>query len=295
MSIAEKLVTIAENTPKVCDAVNAAKREVNGNVVVAHDISTIEHPLEVKLTKDVDTSEEGNEIPTDFSGVTVKQSGKNQVDFRNNTWYGANCSEKSRDGEVITAKGDAGSRLNYSSGCLFLRFNETPVIGNNTITISLYVTLLEQGIHDNYIRLYVANAKDSTTGSGGNADVALTLNERTRISFTRTPSFDTAAVIINLNNNKIKAEMDTLQIEYGYEATEFEAYKEPTAYTANADGTVDGVMSLAPSMTLVSSDPEATINCRYFPVNAVGVRTAYAELVDAETALRDRLLQRGGE
>ena len=119
--------------------------------------------------------------------------------------------------------------------------------------------------------------------------MTLTLNERKKVSFTLTPTVDIAGVMIYLNNNKIMVEVDTLQIEYGYEATDFEAYKEPITYTANADGTVDGVMSLAPSMTLVSGDKEAVINCRYFPVEAVGVRTAYADLVDAETALRDRL------
>ena len=293
MSIAEKLVTIAENTPKVCNAVQSAKREVNGNVVVAHDISTIEHPLEVKLTKD-------SETPTDFSSVTVKQNGKNQADIEKWSYLGENCtsSETVKEGDSITAKGFAGSALAHSSGFLHLRlWNKNTEMfsvasANQTVTVTLYVTLLEQGVHDNRVGFYVVNGS-STTGSGGRADVALTLGERTKVSFTRTPTFDLTGLGVRMNNNKIKVEMDTLQIEYGYEATEFEAYKEPITYTANADGTVDGVMSLAPSMTLVSSDPEATINCRYFPVEAVGVRTAYAELVDAETALRDRLRQGG--
>ena len=291
MSIAEKLVTIAENTPKVCDAVNAAKTEVNGVVVVANDISTIEHPVEVKLS---------SETITDFSSVTVKQNGKNQADITGWTYYGENCISSSIVKEVgsIIAQGNAGSDgMAYSSGNLRLRFRRengayiSIPTANQTITVSLYVTLLEQGIHDNKVGIYACT--ESTSGSGGRADFTLNVGERTKVSFTRTPTVDVTALIVRLNNNKVKVEMDTLQIEYSYEATEFEAYKEPTTYTANADGTVDGVMSLAPSMTLVSSDPEATINCRYFPVEAVGVRTAYAELVEAETALRDRLRQGG--
>lgn len=286
MSIAEKLVTIAENTPKVCNAVQSAKREVNGNVVVAHDISTIEHPVEVKLTND-------SETPTDFSGVVVKQNGKNQVNYVGWKYSTANSDASSivKEGDSITAQGKEGAGgFAYSSGYLNLMFRHCPVASTKqTVTVTIYATLLEQGVHDNQIGLYVVDANNEATGAGGRAVFTLNLNERTKLVFTRTPEFDTNALRVNLNNNKVKFEMDTLQIEYGYEATEFEAYKTPITYTAKADGTVDGVMSLAPSMTLVSSDPEATINCRYFPVDAVGVRTAYAELVQAEEALRDKL------
>lgn len=284
MSIAEKLVQVAENTPKVCEAVQSAKREVNGTVVVAHDISTIEHSVEVKLTND-------SETPTDFSGVTVKQNGKNQLNYVGWSYINQNTvgGTTVKTDTTITSQGKEGSANGYSSGGLSLRFPNSIVHSTNqTITISFYATLLEQGAFSDRIRLFVQDTSYNIQ-SAGNAYVTLTLNERKKVSFTLTPTVDIAGVMIYLNNNKIMVEMDTLQIEYGYEATDFEAYKEPITYTANADGTVDGVMSLAPSMTLVSGDKEAVINCRYFPVEAVGVRTAYADLVDAETALRDRL------
>ena len=43
----------------------------------------------------------------------------------------------------------------------------------------------------------------------------------------------------------------------------YEPYVEPTIYTANADGTVDGVRSLSPSMTLTTDTDGVTIDCSY--------------------------------
>ena len=285
MSVADKLVEVAENTPKVCEAVQSAKTELNGTVVVAHDVSTVEHPLGVKLTND-------SEEPTDFSSVTVKQNGKNQANVKGWTKMTQNCIAGTGlvEGDSFTIQGLEGtSELMSSAGLAYLQFHDTPVAcTNETISVSLYVTLLEKGKYSNVIRIYVATNNHKTLR--GLSSVALPLNERTKITFSCTPTFDVAELIVRLNNNKVKFEMDTLQIEYGYEPTEFEAYKTPKTYAANADGTVDGITSIAPSMVLVSSNKEAVINCRYFPVSSVGVRAAYAELVQAETALKERLL-----
>ena len=257
MSIAEKLVTIAENTPKVCNAVQSAKTEVNGVVVVANDISTIEHPVEVTLS---------SETITDFSGVQVSQCGKNLYDstyIKNRTANGLK-SVRNADGSV-TFSGTATSAWRYADSTYY----KIVILPVGTYTAS-----------PNNMRLHIRNPIDQ---SGA---------KTVQGTFTLKEDYELYAVSFNVPNGAEYNETLYPQIEYGYEATEYEQYKAPTTYTANADGTVDGVMSLAPSMTLVSSDPEATINCRYFPVEAVGVRTAYADLVDAETALRDRLLSK---
>ena len=53
------------------------------------------------------------------------------------------------------------------------------------------------------------------------------------------------------------------QIEKGTTATEYEPYKEPTTYTPNADGTVEGVTSLAPTMTLIPDKAGVTLELGY--------------------------------
>lgn len=49
MSIADKLLTVANNTPAVAEAVNAAKTTVSGNTIRADDVLDVEHPLQVQL------------------------------------------------------------------------------------------------------------------------------------------------------------------------------------------------------------------------------------------------------
>ena len=54
-----------------------------------------------------------------------------------------------------------------------------------------------------------------------------------------------------------------IQVELGNTSTEFEPYKLLQKITANADGTVDGIRSLYPSMTLLTNNNGAAINCNY--------------------------------
>lgn len=65
--------------------------------------------------------------------------------------------------------------------------------------------------------------------------------------------------------NKIMQRWD-IQVELGTtptNATPYEPYIEPTTYTAKADGTVEGVTSIAPNMTLLTNNNGVIINCNY--------------------------------
>ena len=53
------------------------------------------------------------------------------------------------------------------------------------------------------------------------------------------------------------------QLELGATATEYEPYKAPQIATAAADGTVEGITSLSPTMTLLTDTPGTVINCEY--------------------------------
>lgn len=60
-------------------------------------------------------------------------------------------------------------------------------------------------------------------------------------------------IIVPTQTNNIN-----IQCEVGTAATEFEPHKEPTTYSINADGTVEGVTSLYPTTTLMS-DTEGVV------------------------------------
>lgn len=53
------------------------------------------------------------------------------------------------------------------------------------------------------------------------------------------------------------------QIEIGNEVTSYELYIEPTVYTANEDGSVPGVMSISPTMSLLSNVGGIDIEAEY--------------------------------
>ena len=54
-----------------------------------------------------------------------------------------------------------------------------------------------------------------------------------------------------------------LQIEYGDTATEYESYKGVETYTPSADGTVNGITSVSPTMTLLTDKAGVTIEAEY--------------------------------
>ena len=64
------------------------------------------------------------------------------------------------------------------------------------------------------------------------------------------------------DNNYIT--FSNIQLELGNTATEYEPYKEPQTVTANAEGIVEGLTSLAPTMTLIPNSNEVIIEMEYF-------------------------------
>ena len=71
------------------------------------------------------------------------------------------------------------------------------------------------------------------------------------------------------------------QIELGTVATEYEPYKEPIEYIPNADGTVEGVISLYPSTTLLTDKEGVIITAEYNR----DLNKAFAELYNAIISL----------
>lgn len=66
-----------------------------------------------------------------------------------------------------------------------------------------------------------------------------------------------------ITNNLKTILAEELQVEFGATATAYEAYKGAETYTPNADGTVDGITSLSPTMTLTTDTAGVVINCEY--------------------------------
>ena len=60
-----------------------------------------------------------------------------------------------------------------------------------------------------------------------------------------------------------QAEYKNIQLELASSATDFENYKPLQTVTANSDGSVKGITSISPNMTLFVDRDDVTINCEY--------------------------------
>ena len=69
------------------------------------------------------------------------------------------------------------------------------------------------------------------------------------------------SIVSQVNGGTVTAK--NVQIEPGTEATEYEPYIEPTLYTPNADGVVEGVNRNYPSATLFTDRSDVMIEAEY--------------------------------
>ena len=86
-----------------------------------------------------------------------------------------------------------------------------------------------------------------------------------RFSFVVPDNTDKIVVFFYASGNASEigtAEYKNVLLEVGEEATEFEPYN-GTEYTPNADGTVDGLTSVSPTMTLLTDTEGVTVECEY--------------------------------
>lgn len=262
MTLAEKVITIADNTQAVCEAVKGAKVDVSGAVVSVGDVSSVEHSVGVKLTSDT---------LTDFSSVRVACSGGEDL-FDDTILLQASGWQES-DG-IYYGKNDK-LFLSFSNGYGYGGFPLGHEFKPNTAyTLTCTARCVLQGSENEKAVGFIFYYTDGTTEDRlyvtGRADFVTQ-------SVTSNPNKSVSKIIATYNANGTLYLKDVRLTE-----------GTPTTYTANADGTVD-VTSLSPSMVLTTDNGGAVINARYFPVAAEGKQIAYAELKQAEKAVRDNI------
>ena len=229
MSIAEKLVTIAENQQKVYEAGRndfGYKYQTQGELVTINNIHPLERTVKVSLSSaDI----------TDFSEVKVKANGKN--------FY------KAQIGNIRIKP-----NVKY-----FLSSAES---SETRITFWLYdssmteLKTLSQSIYGFYY-----GSSYGFWQCGSNVS---------KLNFTLT--FPSEVAYIKFRNS-----YKDMQLELGTTATEYEPYV-GEEYTPNADGTVDNVKSISPTMN-ISTDTAGVI------VSAECFKDAQKEIESLTTAI----------
>ena len=241
MAIAEKLVAVADNMPKIYEAgqksmVDESKiieKTVSGSVISLDDVSEVPHDVAVQLSSD---------IVTDFSGVEVDVVGKNLFD---KTAYPLTV------GKELWAT--SGNVSNNSANTMASTLDYIPCHNLRELTITIshtYGSNMGVAFYD-----------------GSKAFISGVLNNGgTKI----TATVPDTAVYYRFCMNAVY--IDVAQVEVGAVSTDYEPYIKKT-YTAEADGTVKGIKSISPNMTIFTEMEGINISATYH--KSWGMQTEY--------------------
>ncbi len=153
-------------------------------------------------------------------------------------------------------------------------------ISNNT---KLWVDLFPCKPNTTYtissnLEIYSIWQKDEAKVTISNTRKGTNNNNKKVLSVTTTSNCHYLAVSLNnIDGVNDTSAFEWLQTEVGTVATEYEPYKQPQTATANADGTVEGLTSISPNMTLFA-DNGLIIECDYNTDTKTYIDNKFAEL-----------------
>lgn len=207
---------------------------------------------------------------TDFSGIEVKRYGKNLFDTN---WQlalvssGGSILEVLDNGVIAQGVAKEDAPQSWGNGWIYLYTKDSrrhlPLKAGYVVTVSCDYTILElaEGRTDtDSIGIYIYGTNNSQTIV---TNVIPKLNQTIRAYTTYTINADDEySVEITTNSNKVRIE--NLQIEISNTVTPYEPYTEPQYAFAEQDGTVNGITSIAPNMTLLTNAEGVIINADYY-------------------------------
>ena len=246
--------------------------EVTGTGIVTCDyVNENEHNVEVKLSSDT---------VTDFSGVGVKCVSNNflrltnreikttiDTNFTGNNMYLGIAASNNINSDKITSYSIDESSL-------------TMVSTENGYGIGLDVSVEE---NEKYI--VSSDSSEPIYTAFYNSEGGFLLFSAKK-AFT-TPAGAKWAVVVFRPTQKVEHTYSDIQLELGTVETNYKPCTEKT-YTANADGTVDGVTSISPVMNIICDTEGVDISAKYYQCPSVeydrfwdeyqenGMRTIYS-------------------
>ena len=245
------------------------------------DVSEIPHDIELQVS--------GENV--DLSTVKITEQGTNllDIDGREIVSFGAaaNTTQRSFTGNGII-KGFAYN--NYYSPSKVLTFEKY----KNGFNCSIEVNQLPYGIgfdfksapNITYVARYdgVESISKSTIFLTEYDAEGNFLREKTSPTIIKgakcyTTGADTAWVVISFQCTKAETVIEFNNVFIGIDTyMGFEPYKEPIEYPVSADGIVQGIKSISPTMVFASNVPEAQITANYH--KSWGMQTEYDRFWD---------------
>ena len=207
---------------------------ITGNVVAANDVSPLEHDLQVQLSSDT---------ITDFSSVKVQRYGLNLLKF---PYYDYGYSKSYEINKPFTR-----------SGVEFTFFADGRIKAVGTATSDAAVNIGRYSMIKG-LSFYDTGGVNSVTGQKGYSfSPYICLNSGSlKLIFIHIPKGKTIDTI--LEPMWVKGTFNTTTMPA------FELYREPQTVTANTDGTVDGLTSISPNITLIPDTEGVVVDCEYY-------------------------------
>jgi hypothetical protein len=234
--------------------------EAVGAPLVIGDVHPAEHNVGVKLSSDT---------VADFSGVEVARYGKNllHLEGREVVNFGHYLNTATR-----TFPGGNGIILRFSPNNYYMGGAVTDdfEIGNGRISYPIrqnwYGIGLDIKLRPNTKYIFsFADRVGGITLTEYDADGNYLGNRGLTAGAITTQSNTDWGVICFRDDGGVTVSATNIQFEFGEVATEYESGEniEPVTYTANADGTVEGVKSISPSMSLIPNNESVVLECEY--------------------------------
>ncbi len=228
---------------------SSIKNTVSGETISVRDVSSTEHSLKIQLTS--------NDI-TDFSSCNVSCLDKNLFNPQillddglslENGWYVGNVSLFAKYSNGLPF--DAYIKKNTQYMISFKAYNATSDITSLLVVI---------------------------TYTDGSNETVLRVSKSTEMTYKYITSANKTVdkIIFTYYNSSIIYIKDIYIGEVIEE--DFVPYKDIQIVTANADGTVKGLTSISPNMTVLTDVDDVTINCTYNADTKLYIDNKIAEL-----------------
>ena len=184
----------------------------------------------------------------DPSTVTVTRCGKNILSYpyANSSFTAQGVTVTVNEDGTLDLSGTASATQNF-----YFRENEDITLPEGTYTVSLGGDFT----CDNEIRLWLYKT------SIAEQVAYISYPRESKFTFTVTKAISFNVYIMIMGGSTVGGTMK-VQIEKGEAVTEYESYN-GTTYTPEADGTVNGITSLSPTMTLLTDKAGVTIEAEY--------------------------------
>lgn len=176
----------------------------------------------------------------DVSDMTVKQYGKNLLDYHEIKTVDQTVVEVIKDGVRIT-------------GIRAAKIHNIPVKPNTNYTLSF---LRKKFTANSADYVYVQSAAPATATLKNITGTVGTFNTG------NTTAINIEFFASRLNTNET-VEFTNIQLEPGTQQTEYEPYVPVTEATVSDDGTVEGLTSIYPNTVLVTDSENVTLECEY--------------------------------